>query len=234
VITPGSVKVCSLRRPRQAEWVVEAKADLFGLIFVESAWRRINPADARQIVDEAICLRGTHPLRSVGVFVGSSVDEINSIADEVGLDLVQVNDRDLPAEVELLERPVIVVIRPEQGANPGSVSDHVQRLYARSERVEAVLIDAPSATGNGGLGETGDWNLAREVALRATVGLAGGLNPENVAAAIAQVAPHLVDAASGLETDREKDPVKIREFVERARSAFAEASIRQMDFTPVG
>ncbi len=234
MITPGSVKICSLRRPEHAEWVVESRADLFGLIFVEHAWRKIEPATARLVVEEAHRLRGTHPLRSVGVFVGSTVDEINAVADQVGLDLVQVNVRDLPEDIDLIERPIVAVVRPEAGADPASVSDRVQALYARGDRIVAVLMDAPSATGNGGLGELGDWSIAKAIALRSSIGLAGGLNPGNVGSAIAQVAPHFVDVSTGVETEREKDRAKIIAFVENVRSAFEAASVRQMDFVPLG
>jgi indole-3-glycerol phosphate synthase/phosphoribosylanthranilate isomerase len=234
VITAGSVKICSLRKPVHAEWAVEARADLFGLIFVEHAWRRISPAEAREIVRESQRLRGTHPLRSVGVFVRSPADEVNRVADQVALDLVQLNARDLPDNLDSIERPIIAVLRPDRGADPTAVSEQVQALHAGGDRVAAVLLDAPSASGNGGLGELSDWNLAQAVALRSSIGLAGGLNPENIGAAIAQVAPHFVDVSSGVETDREKDRRKIITFVRNARSTFADSSIRQMDFAPFG
>ena len=109
MISPGTVKICSLRQPLHAEWVVEAGADLFGLIFA-NARRQVSRPVAREIVSRARALRPDGSLRSVGVFVEQSIDDINQTADEVGLDLVQLHRPEVLARAGRIERPVILVV----------------------------------------------------------------------------------------------------------------------------
>ena len=232
MIMPGSVKICSLRRPEHAEMVVASGADMFGLIFVEHAWRKITPADAQVIVEEVRHLSPNRLIRSVGVFVGTSSNEINRIADQVGLDIVQVNAADLPSDLTQIERPTIAVVRPEKGTPPESVLSQMHELSARKGGLEGILIDAFSPSGNGGLGELSDWELGTHVANKLPIVLAGGLTPENVSRAIAEVQPIGVDVSTGVETDTEKDRDKILAFVRNARRAFAAESIGQVDFVP--
>ena len=78
----------------------------------------------------------------------------------------------------------------------------------------AVALMLDESRGRGWLW---DWNVAREVASRFPIWLAGGLSPENVASAIERVRPWAVDVSSGVETDSAKDPAKIAAFVRAAK-----------------
>src|SRR4051794_37756857 len=93
-IRTGSVKLCSLRAVEHVAWAVEAAPDMFGLIFVESAWRKVTPAVGKAIVTEFDVLAGSQRPKAVGVFLDSKTDEINHIADQVQLDYVQVHVRE--------------------------------------------------------------------------------------------------------------------------------------------
>ena len=189
MIPAGAVKICSLREPAHAEYVVAAGADLFGLNFVTDAWRYVEPAHARQIVDEAKRLANSHAARAVGVFVGSEPEAINRIADWADLDFVQMHLADLPPDLDVVERPIIVSVRPEPGRTAADITTAVRELRERGSRVAAVLLDSYSASAGGGTGQTGDWVLAGAVASQFPVVLAGGLTPENVADAIRVVGP---------------------------------------------
>lgn len=224
MIAPGSIKICSLREPVHADYVAEAGADMFGLIFVRDAWRYVEPVVARQIVERARALAGDR-IKAVGVFRGAGVDAINQIAEDVGLDMVQLSFPDLVDDLSSYTRPIIVTLRPEPGVSAEQVVSRVTQVRQSSLNVAGILLDAPSASGNGGLGELSDWHLAAEVARDHGLILAGGLTPENVEDAIKTVRPIGVDLSSGVETNRVKDPVKISAFVANARAAFAGVSI---------
>ncbi|HYM91140.1 MAG TPA: phosphoribosylanthranilate isomerase, partial [bacterium] len=82
-------------------------------------------------------------------------------------------------------------------------------------RVAAYLLDTLMPGEMGGTGKAFDWSLAVRAKAAGPVILSGGLTPENVGEAIRAVAPYAVDVASGVETDGEKDPAKIRAFIAR-------------------
>jgi len=143
----------------------------------------------------------------VGVFEDQSIEEVNQIADETGIDMVQLSGTEPAIDVPLANRQVINMLR--QG--PGMSAADVVRCIAPGAGV-AIGLD-PSR----GRGATGDWGVAGEVALRVPLWLAGGLTPENVGDAIASVGPWLVDVSSGVETAGVKDPAKMRAFVRAAK-----------------
>ncbi|TAK55151.1 MAG: phosphoribosylanthranilate isomerase [Dehalococcoidia bacterium] len=226
--------------PTDAVAAAEAGADFIGIMFAPSR-RRVSTDDAREIVLAA----GT-PLREmeqdeppplhrgrfdtidawfahgaealdrllarkrplvVGVFEDQPIEEVNQIADETGIDLVQFSGAEPAGDVLLVNRQVINMLRQR----PGMSAEDVARCI---EPGAAVAIGLDPSRGSGA---TGDWAVAREVASRVPLWLAGGLTPENVKEAIASVRPWLVDVSSGVETDRVKDGAKMRAFVRAAK-----------------
>ena len=97
-------------------------------------------------------------------------------------------------------------------------------------RVDAILLDSGNPTlatkELGGTGRAHDWAVSRKIrdAVDVPVYLAGGLNPENVAKAVAQVQPFGVDVCSGLRTDGRLDPTKLERFM-RAVSASGASTV---------
>ena len=144
----------------------------------------------------------------VGVFADQTSDEVNDIADAAGLDLVQLSGGETQGFIERIERPVIRAIHVAQGETAFDVFDAISAGSAAG-----LMLDTASDTARGGTGEVFDWGVAAEVAARTPFLLAGGLSPENVAEAVAQVQPWGVDVSSGVETDGMKDVEKIRAFV---------------------
>jgi phosphoribosylanthranilate isomerase len=171
-------------------------------------------------------------LRSVGVFVEQSADTINRIADEVGLDFVQLH-RPESVEGHRIERPVFVVIHATPQTTVDGVASRIGAIEESGTRVAGIAVDAFSATSHGGTGKVADWAIAQSLAGSFPTLLAGGLHPGNVAEAVRSVGPHGVDVSSGVETDGEKDREKINAFVQAARSAFA-GSIGQVYVAPIG
>jgi phosphoribosylanthranilate isomerase len=169
-------------------------------------------------------LAGQRRPLTVGVFVNQPASLVNSIAEMLALDLVQLHGDEAWEDCLLIRRPVIKAVRVGAG-------DSVANLTLRAEAGTAslIMLDAAVAGQYGGTGARFDWEIARGVAERLPIMLAGGLHPGNVAEAIARVHPWAVDVSSGVETDGVKDAEKIAAFVaavrtgdERARAASRE------------
>ncbi len=201
------VKICGLRAPEQAQAALDVGADMLGLLFYEPSHRYISPGDARKLVETVQQEHSTADF--VGVFVNCAADFINDIAEQVGLQFVQLHGNEAPEFCHSIHRPVIKAV---------SLNDQndIQKVRAYHETCWRVLLDTPTAQW-GGTGQTHDWTLARSVAQEIPILLAGGLTPENVSEAIRQVHPWGVDVSSGVETNRVKDVEKIQMFIENVR-----------------
>jgi phosphoribosylanthranilate isomerase len=201
------VKICGITNLEDALAAVEAGADALGFNFYRRSPRYIPPEDARRIVAEL-----PEEIMKVGVFVNEVVPEqVARVADEVGLTAVQLHGDESSEYCRALRgRFVIKAVRAGTDFEPESVSSH---------EADAVLLDAFSADERGGTGRVVDWGVARRVReLVPRLILAGGLAPENVAAAIEAVGPYAVDACSRLEiAPGRKDPQRVRAFVAAAR-----------------
>ncbi len=144
---------------------------------------------------------------TVGVFEDQPLEEVDTIADEAGLDLIQLSGRESWGDCLLANRQVIKAVDVPSGASAGDV---LAGLEAGS--AIACLLDVSR-----GRGVALDRGVAAGVAARFPVWLAGGLTPENVADAVREVRPWAVDVSSGVETDGMKDAAKIRAFLAAAR-----------------
>lgn len=145
----------------------------------------------------------------VGVFADQDAEAVNEIADEVGLDLIQLSGDEPWSDALLLNRQAIQVLRP----GPGMTETDIE-AYVEPGAAIAFMLDSSHGTGT-----LGDWDAAAGVATRMPLWLAGGLSPENVRDAITAVRPWLVDVSSGVETDGAKDPAKIAAFVRAVKEA---------------
>lgn len=146
---------------------------------------------------------------TVGVFEDQSLEEVNTIADEAGLDLIQLSGRESWADCLLANRQVIKAIE----VPPGVGGDEV---FAGLEPGTAIACVLDVSRGQG---VAIDRGVATVVAARLPVWLAGGLTPENVSDVVHQVRPWAVDVSSGVETDGAKDAGKIRAFLEAVGTA---------------
>lgn len=202
------VKICGILTPEHARVAAQAGARYIGLVFAPSR-RRVSVEQAREIIGalhDANMEHGTH-VEAVGVFVNASAGEINAIAADVGLDHAQLSGHEVIAGVDSIMVPVIKAIR--LGGDGSEAAWIMQQQYP-------LLVDAHVPGSFGGAGITGDWERAADLARHTQVWLAGGLTPNNVAAAVAQVQPAVVDVSSGVETDGVKDAQKIRAFIAAA------------------
>jgi len=210
------VKICGITTREDAVAAIDAGADMLGFNFYPKSKRYVTPQKCARIV--SFLAQYTARVKMVGIFVNATRAEIERIAHDCHLDLVQLSG-DEPSEF-LTDLDVEAF----KGIRPSSLAE-AQADAARFARSSspALLVDAYQPGEYGGTGHTGDWALAQELATEYPILLAGGLTPDNVAAAIAQVHPWGVDVASGVESDPgKKDSDKMRAFVEAARRSSGE------------
>ncbi len=240
------VKICGCMLVSDALAAKEAGADFVGLVFAPDSRRRLTTEEGRAIVASLVGRTPEPPLLAlgadgdtaaswfrhgadaldrllvrrrpltVGVFEDQSLDEVNTIAAAVGLDLIQLSGDETWAECLLANRQVVKAIDVAEGASGADVTESIEGGTAI-----ACLLDASR-----GQGVQIDHTIAADVAGALPVWLAGGLTPENVPDAIEQVQPWAVDVSSGVETDGAKDPEKIHAFVQAARMAGAPSGER--------
>lgn len=199
-------KICGITRLEDALAAVAAGADAIGLVFYARSPRSVSIEQARSIV------AGLPPfVTTVGLFVDMPQAEIEQVLAAVPLDLLQFHGDESAADCDALKRPYIKALRVR-------AEDDVTALVDAYPDARAVLLDTFVDGVPGGTGQAFDWALV-PARLGKPVILAGGLTPENVAAAIAQVQPYAVDVSGGVELAKGiKDPAKVKDFVRAVRT----------------
>ena len=212
------VKICGLSTVSDALAAVEAGADLLGFNFHPSSPRSIEIEACRELTS---VLRSEFPaVTLIGVFVNRPSQDVEGILRRCHLDLAQLHGDESPEMVAYFRGRAFKAVRLSTDRATGEPLEPVAEFTrARAGRQPALLVDAASARLYGGSGQTADWSAAAELAQRFPLLLAGGLTPENVAAAVRQVQPWGADVASGVElAPGRKDPAKMRAFVQAVRS----------------
>ena len=202
-MSPTRVKICGVTRLEDALAAARLGADALGFNFWPGSKRFLAPAAARAIVD-----RLPPFVTPVGVFVNQPEEAIRRAAEESGVRVLQLHGDEPPELCARLPLPVVKAVRVAAAPSLATLQAY---------RVAAFLLDSPSA-GFGGSGATFDWSLAEGVAGLGPLILAGGLTPDNVAAAVRRVRPYAVDVASGVESaPGVKDAVRMARFIAAAR-----------------
>ena len=226
-----NVKICGIQHREDALVAARAGFDLMGLVFVPQRRRRLEVAAAAEIVAH---LRAaiSNPPRMVGLFADQPLGEVNRVIKSCGLDLAQLCGQESPdyARQVIAESGAEVIkvlhvsVADTSGAADASPreTDLEARLLRYREAGCHITLDRLVEGLQGGTGQSFDWEVAAGLSRKGhRFLLAGGLTPDNVAQAVAQVAPWGVDVSSGVETGGQKDPAKIRSFIRNARSAAA-------------
>ncbi len=162
-------------------------------------------------------LEAKRPL-TVGLFADQPIEEVNELALESGVDLVQLSGDESWEDCLLVARQVIQVVHVSPLDSPSDPMRYVEPGFAI-----ALMLDSAHGPYRGGSGRTFDWEVARIVSAELPMLLAGGLTPENVGEAIERVRPWAVDVSTGTERDGRKDPERVREFIEAVRRQDATA-----------
>jgi phosphoribosylanthranilate isomerase len=233
------IKICGNTNLEDATLAAELGADAVGFVFAPSK---------RQVTREQVAAITPHlppTVERVGVFHSHDPEEIAQAAWHSGLTAIQLHgglDDDLSerlaerlaGSVRIIQTlhwtvdpsvdPTTTPLNANGHAQPSSSAQLEQQIIhiAASGIADRILIDSKVGTASGGTGVSYDWLAAREAFASAPSGLhlivAGGLSPDNVARAIAQLQPWGVDVASGVEsTPGRKDPARMAAFIHNAR-----------------
>ena len=202
------IKICGITNLEDAKACVELGADMIGLNFYPQSPRYIEPEIARQIVETI-----PRSAYAVGVFVDAPASEIRTIAKTAGIRFVQLHG-DFPSDTcRELAREFRVI---RAFSTDGRFQPEAAGAFPDCD----VLLDAHHVELRGGTGVTCDWSAARAtLPFTRFLILSGGLNTQNVACAIAAVAPHAVDVCSGVErAPGVKDHRMIEKFIAAVRT----------------
>jgi len=216
------IKICGNTTLEDALLAAEAGADAVGFVFVPSP-RRVTRSQVTAMTPQLPAA-----IEKIGVFVDAELEEIVSTIAECGLTGVQLHfdaEAELPAKIRERVGSQLRILRVIH-FDPMTAEERTKQIqeHARNPHLDGVLVDSRTSSAAGGTGVAFDWVEARKSLFSETGNLklvaAGGLNPANVAEAIATLRPWGVDAVTGVEAaPGRKDAAKVREFVTRARRA---------------
>lgn len=204
------IKICGITNLADARFIAGAQADYLGFIFYEGSSRYIDPAKAGAIIN---WIDGP---QKVGVFVNQPLDDVNMVARQTGVDLVQLHGNESPEYCALVEKPIIKVIHVTQEATSESLHREVKRFVPL---VDYFIFDTKVNDKWGGSGQSFEWKLLQEMDSNIPFFLSGGINIKNVDQATQIVQPYGVDVCSGLEEEAgRKDFDKVEAFMNKIKN----------------
>lgn len=212
------VKICGVKTINHALIASNHGADLVGIVFVPGRTRMLDLSAARSICEE-LRLHNEKIPQIVGLFSDQSLEEVNHAIDYCGLDMVQLCGNESLYYCDSISCKVIKVIQvPVESKQPDLVESLSGLISNYTDKGCYITLDSLIPGYEGGTGQSFDWSIAANLSeLGHSFLLAGGLSPSNVNEAIKIVNPFGVDVSSGVETDGEKDPAKIADFISQAR-----------------
>ncbi len=204
-----SLKICGVRNEADAQGLMDLGVDAVGFNFWPKSKRYLDPNEAAWLKN-----LGGKILR-VGVFVNQPSELSLRLISEGMIDVVQLHGDEDPETAAVFSNAGIRVIKAIGVKTPADIE------RAGEFEVDAMLLDAHAPSVFGGTGETFDWSLALDFKNRfpnTAMILAGGINPQNAAMAIAQVRPAALDIASGAEVlPGVKDFTKVQQLLDACR-----------------
>ena len=183
------LKICGITRLEDALLATSLGAHALGFIFSQKSPRYISPEKAQEIIKKLPPF-----VQTVGVFVNEKSETIKTIAQNCGLNLIQLHGDESPTFCEHLDLPCIKAFRIKDEAS-------LKGLVSYKDKVKGFLLDTYEKGQAGGTGKIFNWELAAKAKeYGIPIILAGGLNPDNIRAAIKTVHPYALDVNSGIES----------------------------------
>ncbi len=194
------IKLCGLQREEDILAANGIHPDYIGFVFAVKSRRAVTRETAARLKKKL-----NPEIAAVGVFVNEQPENVAALLNDGIIDLAQLHGQETPDWItrfrRLTDKPLIQAFRIRSREDAGA---------AEASPADYILLDAGA-----GDGKTFEWDLAAGVGR--PFFLAGGLTPENAAAAAERLHPFALDVSSGIETDGVKDPEKMRAFVRAVR-----------------
>ena len=208
------VKMCGISKVETIPAIVDAKPDYMGLVFAPSK-RQVTVDQAKTLVEELhkqYAVRyNSETIKTVGVFVNETVENLLKIAEEVKLDVIQLHGDEDESFIQILKEQSNVEVW--KAVQVRSAADAEKWIDSSADM---LLFDAYHKDERGGTGEVFDWSSLDE--FERPFMLAGGIDSTNVARAIRTVRPYGIDISSGIETEGVKDNEKMKAFTNIVRT----------------
>jgi phosphoribosylanthranilate isomerase len=208
-----NVKICGLTEAASVAACAAGGAKFLGFVFVPQSRHNIAPVEAASLIAQI-----PHSIQSVGLFVDPTDEEILAVLRDAPVRMIQLHGNETPERAAAIKNltglPIIKAI------GVAALRD-VLLAHAYEPVADYLLLDAkPRAGGSsGGNGVAFDWNLLKEAGFSKPWFLAGGLNFDNIEAAVQATGAQMLDVSSGVEDEAgRKNPLKIKSFLLKARS----------------
>ena len=208
------IKMCGISKVETIPAIIDAKPDYMGLVFVPSK-RQVTVEQAKTLVEELhkqYAVRyNSETIKTVGVFVNETVENLLKIAEEVKLDVIQLHGDEDESFIQILKEQSNVEVW--KAVQVRSAADAEKWIDSSADM---LLFDAYHKDERGGTGEVFDWSSLDE--FERPFMLAGGIDSTNVARATRTVRPYGLDISSGIETNGVKDNEKMKAFTNIVRT----------------
>ena len=199
-INMTKIKLCGLSRIQDIETANTLKPDYIGFVFAAKSKRRVTQLQAAELKSKL-----NPETKAVGVFLDDDLDMVAGMMNLGIVDVVQLHGSE---DEEYIKKLRVITDKPIIKAFVINTAEDVKR--AEQSTADYILLD-----GGKGSGKVLDWSLLKEI--KRPYFLAGGLNTENAAQAVASLKPFAVDVSTGIETDGFKDAEKMTAFVAAVR-----------------
>jgi phosphoribosylanthranilate isomerase len=195
------VKICGITNLEDAKLSYDLGADAIGFIFYQKSKRYIEPKEAKEIINQLPVF-----LQRVGVFVNESSKEINKIAKEIKLNLIQLHGEEPPEVIDDIELPVIKAFRVNENFDYSILSKYKNCSF---------LLDTFNENEYGGTGQQFNWRKIPSE-LKGKIILAGGISENNVGSIYKKINPYAIDVSSSIEIEPgKKDHKKLKQLFQK-------------------
>ncbi|MGK7898383.1 MAG: phosphoribosylanthranilate isomerase [Xenococcus sp. (in: cyanobacteria)] len=187
------IKICGITQPEQGQKIAQIGATALGFICVERSPRYVTPSQITEIINQLLIAIDT-----IGVFANAEISQIKEIVTETGLTGVQLHgseSKEFCQELRQILPNNIEIIKAFRIKTPESLAK--TKLY--TDYVDTLLLDAYHPKMLGGTGQTLNWQDLQQFSPTLPWMLAGGLHPDNILDALAQLTPDGIDLSSGVE-----------------------------------